>query len=123
RTRVTGLLQAAVDTCGEYSAEFRVELPTGETRRAQGRGPALADDKGAAVRLLGAAFDTTAQRHGDARVSRVLEVMKSAFFSLDREWRFTYVNAEAERVLDRTREELIGGSVWELFPAAVGSDF
>ena len=49
--------------------------------------------------------------------------MKSAFFALDRDWRFTYVNAEAERVLPRTREELLGGSIWELFPAAVGSDF
>ena len=49
--------------------------------------------------------------------------MKAAFFSLDREWRFTYVNAEAERVLARTRDELLGGSIWELFPAAVGSAF
>ena len=39
------------------------------------------------------------QRHGDARVARVLEAMNAAFFSLDRDWRFTYVNAEAERLL------------------------
>jgi PAS domain S-box-containing protein len=123
RDRVADALQTAVDTCGEYGAEFRVVLPTGETRWVQARGRALADDEGVAVRLLGAAFDTTSQRHGDARVARVLEVMKSAFFSLDREWRFTYVNAEAERVLARTREELLGGSIWDLFPAAVGSDF
>ena len=38
-------------------------------------------------------------------------------------WRFTYVNAEAERLLGRPREELLGGVIWELFPAAVGSDF
>jgi serine phosphatase RsbU (regulator of sigma subunit) len=53
----------------------------------------------------------------------VLEAMNAAFFALDREWRFSYVNAEAERVLASTREELLGGVVWELFPAAVGSDF
>ena len=39
---------------------------------------------------------------------------------LDRAWRFTYVNAEAERLLGRAREELLGGGIWELFPAAVG---
>jgi serine phosphatase RsbU (regulator of sigma subunit) len=49
--------------------------------------------------------------------------MRSAFFALDRSWRFTYVNAEAERVLHRTRDELLGGVVWELFPDAVGSAF
>ena len=36
-------------------------------------------------------------------VARVLEAMSAAFFSLDRAWRFTYVNAEAERLLARTR--------------------
>ena len=94
--------------CGEYDAEFRVVLPSGETRWVQGRGRALADDRGVAVRLVGAAYDTTAQRHADARVARVMESVKSAFFTLDRDWRFTYVNAEGERVLQTTREELLG---------------
>ena len=49
--------------------------------------------------------------------------MSAAFYSLDSDWRFTYVNAEAERLLGRPREELLGGVIWELFPAAVGSDF
>ena len=123
RERLADALRAAIETCGEYDAEFRIVLPSGETRWVQGRGRALADDNGVAVRLLGAGFDTTAQRHADTRVARVLEIMKSAFFSLGRDWRFTYVNAEAERVLGRPRDELIGGSVWELFPAALGSDF
>ena len=49
--------------------------------------------------------------------------MNAAFFALDRNWRFSYVNSEAERVLGRPREELLGGVIWELYPAAVGSDF
>ncbi|SNR61488.1 SpoIIE family protein phosphatase [Blastococcus mobilis] len=123
RERVLDALRTAVDTCGEYDAEFRVVLPTGETRWVQGRGRALSDDRGVAVRLVGAGFDTTSQRHGDARVARVLEAMNAAFFALDRNWRFSYVNHEAEKLLRRSREELLGGSIWELFPAAVGNDF
>ncbi|MGY1672497.1 SpoIIE family protein phosphatase [Geodermatophilus sp. SYSU D00710] len=123
RDRTLQALQEAVDTCGTYEAEFRVVLPSGDIRWVQGRGRALADSRGRVVRLLGAALDTTRPREGDARVSRVLETMRSAFFALDRSWRFTYVNAEAERVLHRSRDELIGGDIWELFPAAVGSDF
>jgi GAF domain-containing protein len=121
--RTKEALQAAIDSCGDYESEFRIVLPSGETRWVQGRGRALAGDDGGAVRLVGVGYDTTGQRHGDARVARVLEAMSAAFFSLDREWRFSYVNAEAERLLDRTREELLGGSIWELFPAAVGSAF
>ena len=123
RARVTDAIQDAVDACGEYDAEFRVVLPSGETRWVQARGRALADDRGNAVRLLGAGFDTTRQRGEEARVARVLETMNAAFFALDREWRFTYVNAEAERVLHRSREELLGRTIWTTFPEAVGSAF
>jgi PAS domain S-box-containing protein len=121
--RTLEALQDAIETCGEYEAEFRIVLPSGETRWVQGRGRALADERGTAVRLLGAGYDTTSHRQADARVARVLEAMNAAFFALDRDWRFTYVNAEAERVLGRPREELLGGDIWELYPAAVDSDF
>ncbi|WP_261326927.1 SpoIIE family protein phosphatase [Modestobacter marinus] len=121
--RVRSALQTAVDTCGLYDAEFRAVLPSGATRWIRGRGRALADERGVAVRLVGAAHDTTVERQADARVARVLESMSAAFFSLGRDWTFTYVNGEAERLLGRPREELIGGDIWELFPAAVGNDF
>ncbi|RZU33884.1 SpoIIE family protein phosphatase [Blastococcus saxobsidens] len=123
RERTLEALQAAIDTVGSYDAEYRVVLPSGETRWIRGSGRAVADDQGTAVRLLGAGYDTTPQRQEDVRIARLLEAMKASFFSLDRDWRFTYVNAEAERVLGARREELLGGVVWELFPAAVGSDF
>ncbi len=123
RERTTEALQTAIETVGEYDAEFRVVLPSGETRWVQGRGRALADGGGRAVRLIGAAYDTTAQRHADARVARVMESVKSAFFTLDRDWRFTYLNAEGERVLQTTREALLGEVIWSAFPDAADSDF
>ncbi|GAB7191705.1 hypothetical protein NUM3379_24130 [Kineococcus sp. NUM-3379] len=49
--------------------------------------------------------------------------MSAASYLLDARWRFTYVNAEAERLLGRSREELIDGVVWELFPATAGTVF
>jgi PAS domain S-box-containing protein len=121
--RVSAALQAAIDTCGTYDSEFRVLLPTGDVRWLRGRGRGVADERGRAVRLLGAGYDTTDQQDADARIARVLESMPTAFFSLGRDWTFIHVNAEAERLLGLSREELIGEVVWELFPAAVGSDF
>ena len=49
--------------------------------------------------------------------------MPAGFYSLDREWRFTHVNAEAERLLGRTREELLGRVLWDDWPAAINSIF
>ncbi len=53
----------------------------------------------------------------------ILESITDAVFALDKKWRFTYLNSEAERVLFRSREELLGKNVWEEFPEAVGSTF
>ena len=53
----------------------------------------------------------------------IFENMTDAFFALDNDWRFTYVNGQAEKVLFRTAEELLGKGVWEEFAPAVGSTF
>jgi PAS domain S-box-containing protein len=121
--RVTDLLQACIDTCGQYDAEYRVVRPDGETRWVHARGRGIPGPDGATVRLLGAAYDTTGVREAAGMVTRVLEAMPAGFYSLDREWRFTHVNAEAERLLGRSREDLLGKVLWEAWPAANGSEF
>jgi PAS domain S-box-containing protein len=52
---------------------------------------------------------------GDA----ILESIADGLFTLDREWRFTYVNRPAEFLLERDRDELLGRVIWEVFPDAV----
>jgi PAS domain S-box-containing protein len=121
--RVTELLQRCIDGCGEYDAEYRVIRPDGETRWVHARGRALAGPDGTADHVLGAAYDTTGERAGAASVTRVLEAMPAGFYSLDRDWRFTHVNAEAERLLGASREQLLGRVLWEAFPAALNSSF
>jgi PAS domain S-box-containing protein len=121
--RVNEILQNSIATCGDYDAEYRVVRMDGETRWVQARGRALPGPDGTAVRLLGAAYDTTGERAGAARVTRVLEAMPAGFYSLDREWRFTHVNAEGERLLGATRDDLLGREIWEAFPAALNSIF
>jgi GAF domain-containing protein len=121
--RVTDALQGCIDACGEYESEYRVVRPDGETRWVHARGRALCGPDGTAERLLGAAFDTTGERAGAARVTRVLEAMPAGFYSLDREWRFTHVNAEAERLLGRSRDDLLGRVIWDDWPAALDSAF
>lgn len=64
-----------------------------------------------------------ALRESHRRISTIMESITDAFFALDRGWNFTYVNREAERLLRRSREELLGRNVWAMFPEAVGSTF
>src|SRR5579883_442338 len=57
------------------------------------------------------------------KVINILESMTDAFFSLDREWRFTYVNPQAEPFLQMRRDDLLGKVFWDIFPASIGSRF
>jgi PAS domain S-box-containing protein len=121
--RVTEALQAAIATRGDFDADFRVALPRGETRWVTARGKAFGGVHGSAARLIGVAYDVTGELAAQARVSRVLEAMPAGFYSLDPEWRFLHVNTQAEKLLGRAREELLGLVVWDAFPGAVGSTF
>ncbi|MBX3661070.1 MAG: EAL domain-containing protein [Burkholderiales bacterium] len=54
---------------------------------------------------------------------RILESIDDAFFALDGDWRFTYLNPQAEKLLHRGIGELLNRNIWEEFPQAVGSEF
>ena len=54
--------------------------------------------------------------------SAILENISDAFYAVDGEWRFTYVNRKAEELWGRSREELLGKSIWEEFSQEVGSE-
>ncbi|HEY5801574.1 MAG TPA: PAS domain S-box protein, partial [Burkholderiaceae bacterium] len=57
------------------------------------------------------------------RLTMTLESITDAIFTLDRYWRFSYVNHESERVLQRPRRELLGQQMWDAFPLFKGSRF
>lgn len=55
------------------------------------------------------------------RLCSTLESLTDGFFTLNRDWRFTYVNAEAERLTRKSRLQLLGWSIWDAFPEAKGT--
>ncbi|QKG92221.1 PAS domain-containing protein [Halorubrum salinarum] len=57
------------------------------------------------------------------RFEETLERIDDAFFALDDDWRFTYVNERAAALLEREPDELLGADVWAEFPAAIGEEY
>ncbi len=55
-------------------------------------------------------------------VGTVLENMSDAFYALDRDWHFAYVNGNAERIWQRRRNELLGRDIRLVFPQLAASD-
>lgn len=64
-----------------------------------------------------------AVRASERRILTILESITDGFFTLDGDWRFSYVNPQAEAMLGRSRESLVGRDIWEEFPEAVGTLF
>jgi len=46
-----------------------------------------------------------------------------AFLTMDAEWRFTHLNEQAEHLVARSEESLLGKVAWEEFPEAAGGEF
>src|SRR6516225_9762498 len=55
------------------------------------------------------------------RTAEILESIQDGLVSLDREFRFTYVNRAAEILLSKSKTTLLGKNVWEVYPELVGS--
>ncbi len=79
--------------------------------------------------LVGSGFDVSERNaaraaldRSERRANAILEGIANAFYSLDRDWHFTYINRQAERILQRPRERLLGQNVWEVFTWAVGTE-
>ncbi len=128
------IINAAFAACSTEGIPYDLELEiiTAKGRRIAVReiGEAVRGADGRIERVHGAFQDLSALREAEAnaerigaRLVRTLEHVTDAFYTLDREWRFTYVNAEAERVQQKTRAEMLGNIVWEVFPQAVGTVF
>ena len=64
-----------------------------------------------------------ALRQSELRCSCALEGTTDAYFEVDREWRLVRVNRQAETLWMRSRDQLLGCNLWELFPEAVGGPF
>ncbi|MDZ8077688.1 MAG: GAF domain-containing protein [Nostoc sp. DcaGUA01] len=70
--------------------------------------------------------EQTARAESEAartRISDLLESITDAFFALDKKWRFTYVNGQAEQLLQKPQNQLLGKSIWKVFPRILGTTF
>jgi PAS domain S-box-containing protein len=88
------------------------------------------DDDGRIGGTLVVCLETTAtvRAHRQVEVERersaaILEAMADAHFALDREFRVVSVNRTMTQNVGLTREQMLGRSVWELFPGLVGGPF
>ena len=50
---------------------------------------------------------------------RIVERVSDAIVSIDQEYRYTYLNKKAEKLLEKSEAELRGQTIWKAFPKSV----
>jgi PAS domain S-box-containing protein len=86
--------------------------------------PVLSAD-GGLLCILHRVEDVTARvrEEQELRATEILESIAEGFFTLDTDWRFSYVNRAAQRILESHAKELVGKVIWDVYPGLEGSDF
>jgi PAS domain S-box-containing protein len=64
----------------------------------------------------------TSLREIEAWNESILASVADIHAVLDREWRYLYLNNAAVAALGHTREEMLGHTVWEVFPEIIGTE-
>jgi PAS domain S-box-containing protein len=121
-----------VQACMEHGTPYEFLLPKytvkGRLIWVRSLGEAVRGADGKIIRIQGAFQDITAQKLAEERM-RVLESqlvstvesMGDGFYLVGPDWTFRYMNVEAERLLRRPRDELLGKNLWTEFAGARGT--
>lgn len=129
RARVAAAIGRHWEQAPPRQLDYRVIFAHGVVRHLRAHSLPYRDAAGAPA-LAGVLQDVTDAVQSNAAVQSfsrtlldTLEAMADAFYTLDRQWRFTYLNAATERLLRRSRADLLGKVLWEAFPDLVGTHF
>lgn len=113
-----------------FDLELEIVTATGKHRWVRSIGEAVRNAEGTIVRVQGACQDITESKQARdreqrlvARLAETLENISDAFFTLDTDWNFTFVNGEVATLTRMNRTDLLGASLWTTFPEAMGSAF
>ena len=122
RERVTSVFSACASRGQPYDETLTVLTAAGRRVRVRVMGFPDRDDDGRIAGVYGAFHDVDRfveaeeqARSLAARLETMLENLADGFLAVDTSGRITYVNAEAERLLLRRREQLLGTALAEAF--------
>jgi diguanylate cyclase (GGDEF)-like protein/PAS domain S-box-containing protein len=129
RDKVLAMIDQARNAPFHPEIEHRVIRPGGKICHVFVRGYSFCLADGS-LAVSGTVQDISEKKHSSEalhakslQLLNTLESMGEAFYTLDKDWRFTYLNHEAERLLRHPREALLGKRVWEAFPDLLGTRF
>lgn len=110
--------------------ELRIERGDGTFANILINAAPILDERGQTVAGVTAFIDITAQKQAEAdlrdtnrRLNDTLQSISDAFISMNSEWRLTYINDNAARLLQKPVDAVLDLNFWETFPELSGTRF
>jgi diguanylate cyclase (GGDEF)-like protein/PAS domain S-box-containing protein len=122
RARMSKRLDECMGNGTSYDARVQVTTADGHRVWVRATGEPVRDANNIVTGAQGAFQDLSEQMQAEERASHLtmrftntLDSITDAFYTLDREWRFTYLNKEASRLMQRPDGDLLTKVLWEEF--------
>lgn len=130
RETIANVVASCVRDGSDFDVVCRLQAVDGRQPWVRAIGVPDRDQHGRIVAVQGAFQDITNLREAQAEAAEahrqrldILESITDAFFAVDRDWNFSYLNKQAEILLQRSIEGLLYKNIWGEFPEAAGSEF
>lgn len=117
RSMVNDALQKSIETGAVFDFEAVIV-----TKKKNERWVRVIGDvemiQGKCQRIYGSFQDIHAYKLLELQNREILESISDAFYAVDKNWKFIYFNKEAENLLLKKADDVLGKNIWELFPAS-----
>jgi PAS domain S-box-containing protein len=127
------MVNATVNNCMQTGAPFDFEavLVTAQKNERWVRAIGNAEMvDGKCHRIYGSFQDIHEKKKAEEKLilayqekNTILESIRDAFFSVNKDWTVTYWNKESENILGKSKDAIVGKNLWEVYPEAIDSDF
>ncbi|WP_275615340.1 PAS domain S-box protein [Flagellimonas yonaguniensis] len=77
---------------------------------------------GVCTKIYGSIQDIHSMKTTQLQLQEILGSISDAFYAVDKDWNVTFFNKEAENLLGKKRDEVLGKNIWELFSPALGTE-
>lgn len=129
RDKIRNAVDRAIQYGTAWDLELEITTAKGNDRWVKAIG-GVEMKNGKCIRLFGTFQDIHDRKLAELGLqeaycekSRILESIGDAFFAVDNQWIVTYWNKQAEQLLGRPRESIIGRNLWEMYPEAKSLSF
>ncbi|HEY4195207.1 MAG TPA: PAS domain S-box protein [Mucilaginibacter sp.] len=91
---------------------------------------AIAGDDAQVSELQGVGQDVTQTieiekeiKKASERLNSFIESITDSFFIVNNDWKFIKVNRAFEKITGKSRDEILGSVIWDIFPGIIATDF